>query len=934
MADAPLPLDDCGCCAGTDAETPVAIHNAPGLPAIVYRAGTYTRFKESIAARLSAAELPALAPLRARTDDDFTIALADAFAVMVDVLTFYQERAANEAFLRTATERRSVLELAQLLGYELSPGVAASTWLAFTLEESRGAPGLAPRPVTIETGTKVQSIPGRDEQPQTFETVAPIEARVERNAMRVQTRAPQAIEFGLQQLYLDGTGHQLAPGDAVLIVGAERENWPGSEQWDVRPLQTVEQDEDRKLTRITWLQGLGHEDPRIEPATDRVQVFVFRQRAALFGHNAPDPLLLSNLEGRLGTLANIPGGGWRYYHIQDDQIDLDQAYPKIVARGWVALASADIKHDKEKSPLGYVELYRAEQVSIRSRTDFGLSSRITRISPDTQEHLAWYELDGTLVFAQSEQLPLAEAPVRAPLYGDRVPLAGIVPDLAKGQALAVSGKRQHLRIAEGAKGLQTEVAGRKLTLKPGDRLALVAPPTRMVAGAPQQLEPEEMLEAIDKNDPAALTWTLADRDGNVITLNAGADKLELDSALKDDETFAEIAFAANAADGVTQDRDRTHLRLSAPLKRCYDRETVAINANVAPATHGETVTNEILGDGDAAARDQRFTLKQSPLTFVSAQTPSGRASTLEVRVDGTLWKNVASLYARGRREHVYTTRIEDDARATVAFGDGFEGARLPSGTQNVRARYRKGIGSGGNLRAGQLSTLLTRALGVMGASNPEPATGGDDPETLTGARRNAPLSVLTLDRAVSLRDYADFARSFAGVAKAHSAWIASGPARGVFVTVAGPAGGTIGENSKTYKNLSTALRSYGDPLVALAVRSYDTKSFKLRAKLKLDLDALADAVLDKVRAELRGTFAFEAREFEQPVTLDEVIAVIHGVNGVLAVDVDALYRPDEDALPGVRARLFAAAPLVTGAKVAPAELLTLDAASLDIVLMP
>jgi hypothetical protein len=91
---------------------------------------------------------------------------------MADVLTFYQERIANEAYLRTATERSSVRELARLIGYSLAPGVAAETWLAFTLEEARGAPEQKAAPVTIAAGTRVQSVPGPDELPQTFEVLA------------------------------------------------------------------------------------------------------------------------------------------------------------------------------------------------------------------------------------------------------------------------------------------------------------------------------------------------------------------------------------------------------------------------------------------------------------------------------------------------------------------------------------------------------------------------------------------------------------------------------------------------------------------------------------------------------------------------------------------------------------------------------------------
>src|SRR5215213_8740639 len=153
-------LSGCGCCSGTDVETPAVIDNAPGLDAVAYRVGTHATFKESIQARLSSSDFAALAALRSRDDDDFTLALADGFAVMADVLTFYQERIANEAFLRTSTERRSALELARLIGYQPDPGVAADAWLAFTLEQARGLRPPSTRPVVIPEGTRVQSVPG------------------------------------------------------------------------------------------------------------------------------------------------------------------------------------------------------------------------------------------------------------------------------------------------------------------------------------------------------------------------------------------------------------------------------------------------------------------------------------------------------------------------------------------------------------------------------------------------------------------------------------------------------------------------------------------------------------------------------------------------------------------------------------------------------
>ena len=147
--------------------------------------------------------------------------MLDAWATVADVLTFYQERIANESYLRTATERLSVLELARLIGYELRPGVAASTYLAFTLEEAPGALGQAlslgndgaeSHPnrrlrSRLHRGTKVQSIPGPGEQAQTFETVEQIEARAEWNAIKPRLTQPQVLSnYG--QRYSAGSDDQ------------------------------------------------------------------------------------------------------------------------------------------------------------------------------------------------------------------------------------------------------------------------------------------------------------------------------------------------------------------------------------------------------------------------------------------------------------------------------------------------------------------------------------------------------------------------------------------------------------------------------------------------------------------------------------------------------------------------------------------------------
>src|SRR4051812_40056657 len=110
-------IDDCGCCEGLSVEVPVQVYNRPGLNAITYRIGAHAQFRESLLAQLTTSGLSALRELTTRDNDDFTIALLDAWATVADVITFYQERIANESYLGTATEQLSVVELARLIGY-------------------------------------------------------------------------------------------------------------------------------------------------------------------------------------------------------------------------------------------------------------------------------------------------------------------------------------------------------------------------------------------------------------------------------------------------------------------------------------------------------------------------------------------------------------------------------------------------------------------------------------------------------------------------------------------------------------------------------------------------------------------------------------------------------------------------------------------------
>jgi predicted phage baseplate assembly protein len=258
----------------------------------------------------------------------------------------------------------------------------------------------------------------------------------------------------------------------------------------------------------------------------------------------------------------------------------------------------------------------------------------------------------------------------------------------------------------------------------------------------------------------------------------------------------------------------------------------------------------------------------------------------------------------------------------VIFGDGVTGTRLPTGQQNIGAAYRKGIGRAGLVRADQLTQLPARPLGVKGVTNPLPSSGAQDPESLADARRNAPLQILTLGRVVSLQDYEDFARAFSGIGKALATFTWTGQSRSIFLTVAGVDGAAVDPAGALYEKLVNALAAAGDPGVVFTVQSYRPALFRVAGTLTVDPAYIASNVLAAAGAALRAAFSFDAREFGQPVSLSEVYAVIQSVPGVIAADIDQLYRSDDQ--PGLHPLLAAALPRAGGDSAAPAELLTLD----------
>lgn len=830
--------------------------NLPGRATLDYRLGTRAGF--AAAMREALGRQPALGVLTTREPDDPALALLDAWASTLDVLAFYQERLANEGFLRTATERASVLELARMVGHELAPGVAATTWLSFEVQAAPG--GLDSFP--IPAGTGAQSVPGPGELPQVFETVETIEARPAWNAIPVRCEASFVPTIGATTLNLAGTDLALQPGDPLLVLVPG----PGGGWFDLRRV--------RSTRVIQAVMAAPTDQVPLVAAHTRVdldaalasrgamtfvlkvpapQVHVLRQRAALFGHNAPPwdalpaalrigefnpdfeelPSITKVVKAATGA-ENAPkrvlAGAYRErqpswaeapFAAGTTTADLDQVYPRLVAGGFAVFERGST-----------IAPRRIGSVAEVSRADFGLSGRLTRLGLVGGD-IAGFAPRDTAVLTQSELLPLGPAAL-----GEEVAVTDVL-----------------------------ELARAVPTLTPGRRIAV----------------------------------TGLDLAGNAV---------------------AEIATIRSVAAGSSGPQ----LTLDKRLTRRYRRTTLRVLANVAKATHGQSRA-EIIGSGDQRLAFQTFTLRHRPLTHVAWPGDGGARSTLAIWVGGVRWAEVPTLHGQPPDARVYVARRAEDGTVTLTFGDGRTGARLPSGRDNVVATLRVGLGRSALLPAGRITLPLQRPLGLMSVSNPVPAEGADDPEPLALARVNAPAGVRTLGRVVSLRDYEDFAATFAGIGRARADLLWREERPFVHVTVTGPDGAPVLPTAEVLIALEQAIADQRHAVLPMEVSGYAAQRFALTARLVVAADRMPAQVAGAASDALLAAFGAAAAELARPVAAATAIALLQDVAGVEAVLLDT-FHPAGAATP-TRERAIAAWPARrSGTVILPADLVTVDPARL------
>ncbi len=180
----------------------------------------------------------------------FERVLIDLFAWQGDMLSYYQDRVANEAFIGTASQRFSLRQHALLLGTSLDEGSAARTVLAFDVTRSGFIPA----------GLEVKMVVGADETPVVYSVSEGSAVHAENNTPRLVVAAwPDAGDAEIPA----GATDMLLFGQTTALDRAGRIAFVQGGFAQVVALQAVE-----PISQAGWVADPGHSfDPLLDPPT-------------------------------------------------------------------------------------------------------------------------------------------------------------------------------------------------------------------------------------------------------------------------------------------------------------------------------------------------------------------------------------------------------------------------------------------------------------------------------------------------------------------------------------------------------------------------------------------------------------------------------------------------------------------------------------------
>ena len=861
----------CGCCSPNAPLTPVAVSNRPGLSAIAYRIGTYAGFRETMLDAI--ARTPQLAALSTRLSDDYSVTFIELWAALLDVLTFYQERYANEVFLRSAQQMVSLQRLARLLDYSPRPGVAAIANLAFTLDPDAT--------VQIPVGLRVQSVPAQNQQPQMFETIEAVaaDARFNRLRMRPKPSLNAPLQPGSTTEILDrmgGPGYlaALAVNDPVVLF-----NDGGSDAPEEKKISALTVADD--TVALAWTKPVQGQN-----WSAGSKAFKYRRTFRLFGFNAPSTFMQP-------TSSNSVPGGILWSQQRTDftnpggtTLNLDSRYSDLATGTQLLVVFPPQPPPPPPTPTPTpipfpipIVLGGGIHNLVEKFPLLTLQSSLQAVSGN-QAILGVLHLGNVL--------NLLPAGVQTNLVTvtqvSQVPVTTPVQNQSGGAPGAMSDTVTQVTIDTGLPAIQDIRSAMVFELVGGQILfwgsvypaaintpAAYLPGRFVLNGSTMAIEVGRTIQ----NNAFVPGVVIAPEDLDVgrSLILADAQDQPVEASVQGPPQF-DTAGPSPGAFG--------HLVI--PLQAgafSLDSDTAVLLGNVVQASNGQTVSNETLGSGNAAQTFQTFTLQKQPLTYVPGSGPGGVNSSLAVSVNQVQWSEVQDIYGQAPTAQVFSTRASDSGQTLVQGGDSVYGAVFPTGTANITATYRFGSGIAGNVNAGQLTTLLDRLPGLTSVTNPLPAEGGADPAAPDDVRQGAPLTVRTFNRAVSLLDFQDLITASGEVAKAIATWVWDGYAPAVHLTVAGQNGEAFSDLS----GLGATLANERDPNYRLLIANYSEVPILLSAKVWVNPAYSTASVLAAATQAALAAMSFDALDLAESVHLSAIYAVLQSVPGVVGADV-------------------------------------------------
>ncbi|MES2155557.1 MAG: baseplate J/gp47 family protein [bacterium] len=250
------------------------------LDELARRPGDAASIRRSMRRRLHSFKTgPDEQPLQGLTvgrGDDFAVAVVDLWAEVADLVAFYQERIANESYIRTAQEPESVLRLARQVGYEPAPGTAARTIVA--LQPEKGATS------NVRAGTRVQSKAKDGIPAKVFETSEDAVADDRFASMALAPTPPLARDpegRPALSLVIKGSRLTLQGGEPLLFL-------PINLDWARGQLRVVSSaTEGANSTTIKWDEPFA--DDFVADCADGLRVLRFRRTVATYSPPAPPP---------------------------------------------------------------------------------------------------------------------------------------------------------------------------------------------------------------------------------------------------------------------------------------------------------------------------------------------------------------------------------------------------------------------------------------------------------------------------------------------------------------------------------------------------------------------------------------------------------------------------------------------------------------------